>query len=101
MEMCGRQNKCWCTFFVSSSAPSSARALGSISAVSRVFSWSFPKREGMSAGSFSRTAAGNRAYAGPDRILIESKQFINLKSCLRVAIQLVKTFNAHLLASYR
>ena len=38
--------------------------------------------------------------AGPDRILIESKQFINLKSCLRVAIQLVKTFNAHLLASY-
>ena len=43
MEMCGRQNKCWCTFFVSSSAPSSARALGSISAVSRVWSWSFPK----------------------------------------------------------
>ena len=38
--------------------------------------------------------------AGPDRILIESKQFINLKSCLRVAIQLVKTFNAHLLVSY-
>ena len=38
--------------------------------------------------------------AGPDRILIECKQFINLKSCLRVAIQLVKTFNAHLLASY-
>ena len=38
--------------------------------------------------------------AGPDRILIEPKQFINLKSCLRVAIQLVKTFNAHLLASY-
>ena len=62
MEMCGPQNKCWRTFFVSSSAPSSARA--------------------------------------PDRILIESKQFINLKSCLRVAIQLVKTFNAHLLASY-
>ena len=38
--------------------------------------------------------------AGPDRILIESKQFINLKSCLRLAIQLVKTFNAHLLVSY-
>ena len=38
--------------------------------------------------------------AGPDRILIEPKQFINLKSCLRVAIQLVKTFNAHLLVSY-
>ena len=38
--------------------------------------------------------------AGPDRILIECKQFINLKSCLRAAIQLVKTFNAHLLASY-
>ena len=32
----------------------------SISAVSRVRSWSSPKR-GMSAGSFSRTAAGNRA----------------------------------------
>ena len=30
--------------------------------------------------------------AGPDRILIKSKQFINLKSCLRVAIQLVQTF---------
>ena len=38
--------------------------------------------------------------AGPDRIPIESKQFINLKSCLRLAIQLVKTFNAHLLVSH-
>ena len=35
-------------------------SLGSISAVSRVRSLILP--EGMSAGSFSRTAAGNRAY---------------------------------------
>ena len=38
--------------------------------------------------------------AGPDRILIESKQFINLKSCLLVTVQLVNPFNAQLFASY-
>ena len=39
--------------------------VGSISAVSRVRSWILPEEDecwGMSAGSFSRTAAGNRAY---------------------------------------
>ena len=36
-------------------------SLGSISAVSRVRSLILPE-EGMSRGSFSRTAAGNRAY---------------------------------------
>ena len=35
--------------------------------------------------------------AGPDRILIEPKQFINLKSCLLVTVQLL---NPHFFASY-
>ena len=38
------------------------RKIGSISAVSRVRSLILPEERGMSAGSFSRTAAGNRAY---------------------------------------
>ena len=38
--------------------------------------------------------------AGPDRILIEPKQFINLKSFLLVTVQLINPFNAHLFASY-
>ena len=39
------------------------QAIGSISAVSRVRSLILPEERGMSAGSFSRTAAGNRAYS--------------------------------------
>ena len=42
--------------------PDSLTLLGSISAVSRVRSLILPEKRGMSAGSFSRTAAGNRAY---------------------------------------
>ena len=38
------------------------KTIGSISAVSRVRSLILPEERGMSAGSFSRTAAGNRAY---------------------------------------
>ena len=41
------------------------KKLGSISAVSRVRSLILPEERGMSAGSFSRTAAGNRAYQQP------------------------------------
>ena len=88
----GKKSHCYCCsrwfrlVLLAASTLSPTKQLGSISAVSRVRSLILPKERlfrGMSAGSFSRTAAGNRAYKTTSYQIVSPRR-INLCGGYRV-----------------
>ena len=74
--------------------PGSVKILGSISAVSRVRSLILPEERlfrGMSAGSFSRTAAGNRAYKNSGQLVLFNRKSILCFECKERSIDCTST----------